>query len=215
MDIFRVEKNVPDVYVNESRDFQVLLRLLTYILAAGENNAYDLKYLNSPNEINSSLLTLMQGKVGFFTDNYYSDAQIRDVVDSFADVVKYKGSMRGVREAVALFFNALNVDGKVNITVNNYVEEGGQYLIDIEVNADVLDFKLLYDLLQYVVPFGYIVDVHFPYEQELKRKSSVNGSTEDESVEYVDVNNGPFILSSGSGNYIATRNNNRDNFTLA
>lgn len=195
MDIFRFEKNVPDVYVKESRDFQVLLRLLTYAISAGKNNADALKHLNNPQLVNSNLLSLLQQKAGFFTELTFQDLQIRDVISGFQDVVRNKGNIQGIQDAIALFFNAMNVDGTAIVYWYNNTNTNERYYIDIGIAAEVENFDLLREILKYVVPFGYKLNIFFyTYDQIdeiIPYTDSINWD-----ISYVGDNNGSILIRS-------------------
>ena len=66
MDIFRIENNVPDVYVNNSRDFQLLARLKTVLFAAIKHDINSIIFLSNTTYCRDSHLENLSTKLGFF-----------------------------------------------------------------------------------------------------------------------------------------------------
>lgn len=103
-DILRLDQRVPRVYVEESRDMQTLLRLLTIAVSNAKYNIDSITYANNAYLINNRLLKLLQTKVGFYTKKEFTDDEIRYTVNVFSYLVRNKGSFRALNEAVRLFF---------------------------------------------------------------------------------------------------------------
>ena len=90
MPLLRFDEKVPGVYVKESRDFQVLTRLFTLGLNQSKYNADSMQFMNDPLHVNNRLLTLLQQKVGFYTNREFYDDAIRKVCKMFYALVKHK-----------------------------------------------------------------------------------------------------------------------------
>jgi len=160
--IFRLEKNIMPAYVSGSRDFQMLCRLMTFIIGAGRNSADQLKYLNDSQKINDRLLNLLSNKVGFIQNKKFTNNQIRDVVSGFHELIKIKGTEDAIYKAIYLFFNALNIDGIAKVNIVSYNDnENDSYRVQVGIQSVVKDFSLLYELLKFVVPIGYYIDIFF------------------------------------------------------
>lgn len=67
MNIFRLQNNVPDIYVNESRDFQVFCRLVDLYFATTKNGADGVLKTLSATTCSDNLLQLLQSKVGYIS----------------------------------------------------------------------------------------------------------------------------------------------------
>ena len=160
-DILRLDQRVPRVYVEESRDMQTLLRLLTIAVSNAKYNIDSITYANNAYLINNRLLKLLQTKVGFYTKKEFTDDEIRYTVNVFSYLVRNKGSFRALNEAVRLFFQINNITGKSKIDINNE-----QHTIDVYLMIQPRNIDLLVEIFRYIMPPGYIVGVHFYNEQE-------------------------------------------------
>lgn len=160
-DIVRWDEQVPENYINTSRDFQVLTRLLTYGLNSSKFDADTIKYFNVATLVNSRLLPLLQRKVGFFSKVNFQDDYIRALCEVFYAIVKKKGSLSGVEEAIRLFFSVQHINTTAYIT--NYGSNDPSYPCElwIGINSKIKDVSLLQEILKYVIPTGYILKIYF------------------------------------------------------
>ncbi len=148
--IFRLSENVPDVYVKESRDFQLLCNSFD---AVQNSVKYDIdSILNNlvvPNCVDS-YVPFLQTKLGFFTDTSYNNDILRILLQVFPLIVRYKGSIYGIQLAVYAYLHALGLDISSKIQVDNVA-----FVITISFRTETLDVRILTDLLKYVLPAGY------------------------------------------------------------
>ena len=143
MPLLRYDEMVPEVYVNKSRDFQLLTRLWELGLNNPKYFADKLKYQNCPNEIESSLLPLLVTKVGFFPSSDYNNDVLRSVCNVFYALIRNKGSLLSVIELIYTFFNALNVYSDIQILTTTSVYKK---VIINDVEYNILDAKNSYIL---------------------------------------------------------------------
>ena len=170
--IIYFDENVPDYYVNGSRDFQLLTRLLTFALNAGKVEADQLLYLNDALLTNNNLLPLLQTKVGFWSDFEFPDDAIRLVCDVFDLIVRRKGSRRGIVEAIEIYLRSIGISTDFDIFIQNKDVDGNpMYRIEIGINALWHDYTLLAEILKYIIPTGYILLIYFYDKIEFIDKS--------------------------------------------
>lgn len=135
--IIYFDEKVPEYYVKDSRDFQVLTRLLTLMLNSAKVEADSLLYLNDPILISNNLLSLMQTKVGFWTNYTFTDDEIRTVCDCFCQIVREKGSRNGIVKAIEAYVRTLGISAKFDILIINKDVDGKPvYNIDIGINSE-------------------------------------------------------------------------------
>ena len=95
-------------------------------------------------------------------------------------IVRNKGSRKGIELAIRAFFSAKNFKSNYFIQIVNEVKEGedveDRYSIKIGLEKEFTDFKLLEDVLRYVLPTGYFLTI-FLYNQL---------DVEDTSLRYAD-----------------------------
>ena len=64
--MFRVQDNVPEVYVNYSRDFQLFCHLYDIILTGVRYSIDSMEYLTDSKSYNVEVSELLQRKLGIF-----------------------------------------------------------------------------------------------------------------------------------------------------
>lgn len=157
-----MENEVPEVYVAKSRDFQVLMRLLSAAFNANRVDIQQLQFLSDARRINERLLPLLQTKIGFFTKKTFTTEELRDVCDIFATDVRDKGARIGIEEAIRTFFAARNITTDFYIDIKNELPEdvdGEPYSISIGLSQEVGDIDLLEEILRYIIPTGYFLTI--------------------------------------------------------
>lgn len=168
--MFRLADNVPEVYVQKSRDFQLFTRLYDSVFNGVKYSTDALQLTLNTKECNQSLLELLKTKLGLFSDVTLTDHELRCVLQAFPTLIRHKGSWQGVDDILNLF-QRINLNhgdrGHVNKeTANSGVKEttdNGKekiqepYQIVLEFNQPLNNDKLLMELLRYVLPTGYTV----------------------------------------------------------
>lgn len=157
MSFIRLQENVPEVYINASRDFQLLCRLYDCMINSvkfsidGVLRVIDTRLCSNP------LLSLLQTKLGFFTEKDFSYDEIRYVLRAFPDIIKYKGSKRGILQAVYVFCKLKHIQTIPNIEIINKQNDKPIYQINIILYATPQDTTLLGEIFRYILPTGYTV----------------------------------------------------------
>jgi len=160
--IIYFDENVPEFYVKGSRDFQLLTRLLTFALNSAKVEADQLLYLNDALLTNNNLLSLLQTKVGFWSNYEFTDDAMRLVCDVFDLIVRRKGSRTGIIEAIEIYLRTLGISTDFDIFIQNKDVDGNFiYKIEIGINALWHDSTLLREILRYILPTGYVLSIYF------------------------------------------------------
>lgn len=155
--MFRTQENIPEVYVNTSRDFQLLCRINDAIQGATKYTIDSLRHLSNTLEMNSTLLPLLKSKVGFFKTENLSEDQLRYLLTGFPYLIKYKGSKKAIYSAIYLWFRVNRIGAAlISVDIDN-----DNYTIDININTIPQDTALLDNLLSYLIPTGYIINYNF------------------------------------------------------
>lgn len=160
MSVFRLQENTPEVYTNTSRDFQLIERLYDCVINGIRFDVDSILNIVDTNSIDSKLLSLLQTKIGFFTQNGITDDDLRYILKAFPVIVKNKGSLKGIEGAVNVFLKLKHVNTNVYIKIFN---KQGQYpyIVQIGLNMPYMDTALLDEILKYVLPTGYVVSYMF------------------------------------------------------
>ena len=107
MPLFNVQDNLPSIYPNESRDFQLLCKLYDCINNGVMGDIKSMTSVTFTKECRDDVLRLLSTKLGFFPDIDISDESLRYILMAFPEIMKYKGSKAGIE-------GVLNVFTKIN-----------------------------------------------------------------------------------------------------
>lgn len=158
--MIRLQDNVPEVYVNESRDFQLFCRLYDCINNGVKFDIDSMIYLFDPLKVNNRMLSLLATKAGFFPKKQLNDMMLRYIISAFPYLMKYKGCKKGIEGAIATVLKADNIYASYSVLIINTDDKGNPiYEIQILVDQEY-DKAALKELLDYICPIGYIVSVH-------------------------------------------------------
>ena len=119
MDIFRIENNVPDVYVNNSRDFQLLARLKTVLFAAIKHDINSIRFLSNTTYCRDSQLENLSTKLGFFHNTTLNSDVLRTVLQAFPYLVRRKGTKQAIEQTINCFLKAIGLYTKCRVTITN------------------------------------------------------------------------------------------------
>lgn len=170
--MFRLQDNTPEVYVNNSRDFQLFCRLYDVINNGVRFDANTITDILNPMLINDRMLDLLCTKIGFFTRENIPNDVLRVILSSFPYAIKYKGSKTGILYAVCAILKMEGTFEVPEIIINDET-----YEVQIYTSVDIKNKKALSEYLKYILPVGYtfILEQYIKYDEDI---STVNiGST--------------------------------------
>lgn len=147
--MFRVEQNVPDVYINESRDFQLISRLYDLAFQDVRQSTDSLDHITATMQCRENLLPLLATKLGFFEELNLPEDIYRKVLSAFPTIIKYKGS----KYAILLIVNLFERISNTNIIVHMYEDNA---IIVFQTYSS--SSELLMSLIEYIRPAGYIIE---------------------------------------------------------
>ena len=186
MSVFRIQANVPEVFVNGSRDFQLFCRLYDCIFDGVKVDIDSMLETLDANSCSNVLLQLLQSKVGFFTNHKFTSDDLRVVIGAFPTIIKNKGSRKGIFQAVNTFLkvNKLKTGAYINIINNPKEESDGDspYIINVGIEADILNTTLLDTLFYYILPTGH--DIYYYFYTGVPSATKLNVSTDEYKLVY-------------------------------
>lgn len=156
--MFRVQDNVPEFYVNQSRDFQLFCRLYDLVLTGVRYSIDSMEYLTHNKQSNIEVSELLQTKLGMFKSVDISDKEMKYLLDAFPYIIRNKGNTLAI-ESVIRVFQRITAVPAANFSIN-YTKFNEDYTITIDVSNSVKYISLIRDMLEYVVPTGYLVTVN-------------------------------------------------------
>lgn len=203
MALIRLQDKVPYVYVDKSRDFQILCRSYDLALNQVKFDIDTMPYILSSMECRNSVLPLLQTKLGFQTFKHIDSESLRLILACFPDAVRYKGSLRGIRRAINTWLKIIHLETKVYVDVFNILDKAnpniggyiGQttippYTIAIGVGGNPRDYSILQEILKYIVPTGYGLYFYFFREFSTEDTPTLNPLEDKASLVFVsdDIN---------------------------
>ena len=156
--LFKLEENVPDIYVEMSRDFQLLCRVYNILVNSNIITQSKIRQQLNIEQIDDKLLKLLAGRLGFSSDNYIPTEVMRSILLQFPFMIKNKGTKVGIEQAIK---SVIKQTSKVNsVYVSDITIATGEIKVTVESDdASAVDMSYLSNVLKYVVPVGYTVNV--------------------------------------------------------
>ena len=158
--MIKVQRNVPDYYYDESRDFQLIGRIFESVLNHSKT-ATDI-IVNTPLSQNYdvSLIDLVTLTIGFESKRKYDVPNLMALISSFKSILKIKGTKKSIEDCVRVLLKAQNINEDFQVVVDTSTSEVGEETIYnrdvlIYIPKEVKDVALLEDMLDYVLPAGF------------------------------------------------------------
>ena len=156
--MFRVKNNVPEVYPNTSRDFQLLCSLYDLVFQSSRYSIDSMPYLSDCKTCDEDMLPLLAKKLGIFeTLDKFDVHVVRMVLSAFPNIMKYKGSKNCLDMTLNVFSRALNTP------VTWESSKNGDEVIPSTYTITFINYlnneELLRILLRYLLPTGICVNI--------------------------------------------------------
>ena len=179
---FQLENNVPNIYTEVSRDFQLFCKIFDIYLGANLNRACTVPYILDVDKCDESLLYALADMQGFVTDKYIPPNVLRNICKVFPFCIKRKGT----KEAIEVMSQAvLSTDRLVyRVSVDLVREEIDEkrnskavYKIYIQCNTTQIGYiPYLKEALRFIIPAGWDIyfKLKFPIEYNLYTPLIIN-----------------------------------------
>lgn len=161
--MFRISEKVPEVYMKESRDFQILPRIDDLLFLGEHYDISTIQELNNPKKCRNSCLKYLAEKVGFYTDKYIPDNVLINIISAFRTALKNKGTDLGIQQAVIAILKAENSIDPPRIVYtrgDNSLPYYEQYTINIYTPIKIINEVALREFLKYIIPAGYNYNIY-------------------------------------------------------
>lgn len=119
MALMRLQNNVPEVYVEESRDFQLLCRIFDAMINGVKFDIDTVAEITDTKICNNRILSLLESRVGFFSDTTLDDESLRYIIKSFSYLLPNKGTFTGIKDAIYVFLKTQRLDSNIQIQISN------------------------------------------------------------------------------------------------
>jgi hypothetical protein len=153
--MINIKNQVPSIYYDASRDFQILGHLYEIVLNYSKTNADMLYLLPNGVETDTRAIELLATTLGFKLRRNYDKAQLSALVSIFPRLLKIKGTVKAIELAGNALVKASGVPG--NFTCDT--SEMENHILIIKIPIELADITLFIDLLPYIMPFGISVSI--------------------------------------------------------
>ncbi len=150
--MINIKNQVPSIYYDASRDFQIFGHLYEVVLNYVKTNADMLYLLPSNIEVDTRATELLSMTLGFKLKRNYDKAQLAALVSIFPQLLKSKGTIKAVDLAGNALVKASGVPGTFSSTIENHT-------LTVKIPIELSDITLFIDLLPYILPFGITVSI--------------------------------------------------------
>ena len=91
---FRIKDSVPEIYLKESRDFQLLCDLYDLVNSGVKFDIDTITHLSDTNFCRGAMLRLLQEKLGLTLRDEVTDDTLRKILKCFPFIIRNKGYMK-------------------------------------------------------------------------------------------------------------------------
>ncbi len=153
--MIRLQDLTPEIYYEQSRDFQFIGRLYDVILNYVKTNTDMIYSIPKADAAGSKMIDLLALTLGFSAKHEYNVKQLTAICSILPLILKNKGNI----QSVLLIGQALLNSEGVTEAFGYNIDELNPYLLQIYIPPSLSDINLLKDLLVYVLPAGMTAEV--------------------------------------------------------
>ncbi len=205
--MIRTQELVPDYYIEQSRDFQVLCRLYDFTYNALKFNIDTMHNVTDTKHVKNTILPLLGDKFGIYDKQSYSN---RELLSALPSALYYKGSLKSVIILLNAYLDSLNIfdyavayhskDEKSAKEISSMLRrEIKPYSIVIVLSTapSLVELHVLDEYLKMVLPCGMIVNYVFGVNVQILDKFRYN----EHVFIFYDKNNYSNMIANRPGQY--------------
>lgn len=151
--MFRTVDSAPEYYLQSSRDFQYITRILDMWFLGFKYSADTISNTGDPLRCPDSYLPALREKLGFYPQKHIPNDDLRIILKAFPWMCKYKGTRKAIDIAVriGLLINGIDITAsQLKITINNMA---------VEIStAQKIDETAIREMFRHIAPVGYAID---------------------------------------------------------
>lgn len=171
--MIRLQDNVPEPYVDQSRDFQLMARLYDCVINGVKFAIDGIESIINTSSMSAVLMPLLQTKLGFFSNEEMNSEEIRYILKAFPEMVRNKGSILAIKQAVRVYMKLKHIKTDAIITITSKNDKVEPCAVKIGLHTSFTDITALQEMLTYLLPTGYTLYLYF-YENIGNTDSSGN-----------------------------------------
>ena len=151
MALIKTYNSVPSTYTHRSRDFQVIGHLYEAIFNSSKLAADMVDKMMPNDNFDERLINLSATTYGFNTKHEYSTRDLSMILSSFASLLKIKGTKKAIDSAINIMLRSQGISDEY---VWLELDEKKKF-INLGISDRLVDRALLFDLFEYLLPFGF------------------------------------------------------------
>ena len=156
--------STPTYYTDKSRDFQLFGHIFDAVANSSfqRSNAILNEYVEGATD--KEFVDLLAKTLNFNTSRKYDHNALEKICFAFKYLMKNKGTKTAVRDLVNVMTKVYGIVYDYGQFVTFTVKDANgvnQYLIDIYLPEEVKDIALMVDVLDYILPTGFLYKIHF------------------------------------------------------
>lgn len=198
--MIQLQNYTPEVYYNESRDFQFLGRLFDVVLNSIKTNADLIYALPISTNSDDQLVDLVSLTLGFKSKHNYNVQQLVALCNSFANIIREKGSIASIINAANALLNAEGISELPSYEFAKLADNEEEYdytKLIVFLPQELTDINLFKDLLLYILPAG--VSCTLSREFKLNKTAETYVATSDKITYYYNENGEPSSVGGKAG----------------
>lgn len=216
MSMINVQEMTPQIYTEESRDFQLLSRLYDSVFNGLKFDTDSIAELIDTQQCRTSVLQLLQTKLGFFTERKIDDEKLRKILECFPILVKNKGSLRAVKETLYLFLRMYSVSSELEVyylktpysepftedmpcvLANGKLPENNSLIIRIHSFETKPDTTVIEEIFRYILPAG--INYYIEFDKNVELPDIVLTTEDSAELLFISDNMGSEVRGTVQGN---------------
>lgn len=179
----KVTRTVPKVLADNT-DYQVFLKLIAYGIFKSYIKIEDLNFVYDADKLDASLLRRLADSIGIFYPMEMAEDEIRVILKYFNKIKSIRGTESSIKQLVRILNRTEQsiIDGGLAEYVDVEVEEYQEGCLIVRYDG-ITDFDFVREMLKFVTPVGYKLEVAHKDKGGIKFSSDVsNNVTEITSI---------------------------------
>lgn len=152
--MIKTQTLIPGIYYRDSRDFQLFGRLYDGIFDYLKTEIDLISKFPLQNNQDTAFVELLLKTLGFRNLREYQTDQLLKLASIWINIIKNKGSLTAIEDAVRLILRAENIKNKYDITLDNATKDFPTVIIKIRDLISSQETSLLEEVLNYILPIG-------------------------------------------------------------
>ena len=184
--MINLQKSIPEVYYNQSRDFQFLARTFEVLFNSVKTNVEVMQGFPFSDNFDIKLLPLLALTLGFTSKHNYNERDLANVCSTFAELLNKKGSIDAIDLAIRTLLNAQQIEdfydkGSITRDVDD------NYNLIITLPYGMRDIVLLEDIFDYILPTGFTYSFKFATRSGDETGANLSMQLESKEISYMDA----------------------------